>query len=211
MEKLFDTGLVKHYSDLYAITEEQLVELLGRNGEKIYASISSTRELPFRTFLAAMGIEKLGRTMGKKLALAFNSFDKLKTASMEKLQELEGISHITAKFIYDGVREPERYDTLFKNGIKIIYPEKKQKITDQDQTQVIKKMKIYVTGKVEGTTKNELRTMIEGKGIEFANGVTKTLDYLVLAENPGEKRQEQADGFGIKMIGWEEFKSKYLD
>ncbi len=211
LEKLFDADLIKHYSDLYAITEEQLVNLLGRNGEKIFTSINSTRELPFRTFLAAMGIEKLGTTMGKKLANSFKNFEELKTASMDKLQELEGISHITAKFIYEGVRETERYSNLFKNGVKIIYPEIKSRITDQDKTKVIKQMKIYVTGKVEGITKTELKAMLEDKGIDFANGVTKTLDYLVLAENPGEKRQEQADGFGIKMIGWEEFKSKYLD
>ena len=215
LEKLFDSGLVKHYSDIYVVTEEQLVELLGRNGEKIFASINTTRELPFRTFLAAMGIEKLGTTMGKKLANSFSSFDELKASSVEKLMELEGISHITAKFIHDGVRETERYDDLFKNGIKIKYPERKQAsflgITDQNKTKVIKPMKIYITGKVEDITKGDLRDLVESKGIEWGSGVTKSLDYLVLAENPGEKRQEQATALGVKMIGWEEFKSKYID
>ncbi|OLS28882.1 MAG: DNA ligase [Candidatus Heimdallarchaeota archaeon AB_125] len=188
---------------------------MGRNGEKIFASINTTRELPFRTFLAAMGIEKLGTTMGKKLANSFSSFDELKASSVEKLMELEGISHITAKFIHDGVRETERYDDLFKNGIKIKYPERKQAsflgITDQNKTKVIKPMKIYITGKVEDITKGDLRDLVESKGIEWGSGVTKSLDYLVLAENPGEKRQEQATALGVKMIGWEEFKSKYID
>ncbi|MCG3260879.1 MAG: NAD-dependent DNA ligase LigA, partial [Candidatus Heimdallarchaeota archaeon] len=85
LEKLYDSGLVKHYSDLYVLTEEQLMGLLGRNGVKILASINSTRELPFRKFLAAMGIDKLGSTMGKKLANSFGSFDELRDASIEKL------------------------------------------------------------------------------------------------------------------------------
>ncbi|MHA1199344.1 MAG: NAD-dependent DNA ligase LigA, partial [Candidatus Heimdallarchaeaceae archaeon] len=129
LEKLYDTGLVKHFSDLYALTEDQLVNLLGKNGTKILISINATKELPFRTFIAGLGIEKVGRTMGKKLANTFSSLDELKEASMERLLELEGVSDITAKFIYDGMKQTERYDNLFKYGLKIIYPEKKP-ITD---------------------------------------------------------------------------------
>ena len=208
LEKLFDTGLVTHYSDLYALTEEQLIELLGQNGSKIYTSIQQTKEMPFRVFLAGLGIDSLGRTMGKRLELSFSSLDELVEASIEKLSEVEGISGITANNIQKGIRETERYSNLFKNGLKIIYPEKK--ITDQQQKET-KKMKIYVTGKVEGYTKTQLKELIEAKGIEFGNGVTKTTDYLVIAEKPGEKRQEQARDFGVAMIGWDEFKSKYLD
>ena len=38
-----------------------------------------------------------------------------------------------------------------------------------------------------------------------------SMDYLVLGENAGEKRQEQAKALGVKMIPWEEFKEKYID
>ncbi|MCE7746828.1 MAG: DNA ligase (NAD(+)) LigA [Candidatus Heimdallarchaeota archaeon] len=212
LEKLYDTGLVKHYSDLYSLTEDQLVNLLGRNGTKILASIDGTRELPFRTFLAGLGIEKLGRTMGKKLANSFNNLDELKEASMEELMKLEGISDITASFIHSGIRQTERYSRLFKYGLKIIYPERKDsQITNQRETQQVISLKIYVTGKVEEYTKNELKELLEKKGIAWGSGVTKTLDYLVLAEKPGIKRQEQAEALGVKMIGWEEFYSKYVE
>ena len=212
LEKLYNTGLVKHYSDLYSLTEDQLVNLLGRNGTKILASIDETRELPFRTFLAGLGIEKLGRTMGKKLAKSFNNLDELKEASMEELMKLEGISDITASFIHNGIRQTERYNRLFKHGLTIIYPEKKDtQITNQRETQQVISLKIYVTGKVEEYTKIELKELLEKKGIVWGSGVTKTLDYLVLAEKPGIKRQEQAEALGVKMIGWEEFYSKYVE
>ncbi|MHA1202735.1 MAG: helix-hairpin-helix domain-containing protein, partial [Candidatus Heimdallarchaeaceae archaeon] len=168
----------------------------------------------------------LGKTMGKKLANSFSSFDELKEASMEKLMELEGISDITARFIQDGIRQTERYDNLFKNGLIIIYPKKKTValkskegqqdlssylgITSQDQTKM-QSMKIYITGSVEGYSKDELVDLIEEKGIEWGSGVSKSLDYLVLAEKAGKKRQEQAKKLGVKMISWEEFKKKYID
>ncbi len=211
LEKLYDSGLVKHYSDLYALTEDQLIKLLGKNGAKILTSINGTRDLPFRLFLAGLGIEKLGRTMGKKLANSFCSFDELKEASMDDLMKLEGISDITARFIFEGIRQTKRYEKLFKNGLIIIYPEKKKIIADRKQTKMVKSMKIYITGKVEGITKQELRDMMEEKGITWGSGVSKSMDYLVLAENAGEKRQEQAKALGVKMIPWVEFKEKYLD
>ncbi len=212
LEKLYDTGLVKHYSSLYALNEDQLVTLLGRNGAKIFSSIESTRELPFRTFLAGLGIESLGQTMGKKLANNFTSLDELKEASIEKLTSLEGISDITARNISNGINQTERYEKLFKNGLKIIYPEKKDiQITNNKETQQVSSLKIYVTGKVEEYTKIELRELIENKGIIWGSGVSKSLDYLVLAENAGKSRQEQAKALGVKMIKWEEFHSKYIE
>jgi len=211
LEKLYDTGLVKHYSDFYALTEDHLIKILGKNGAKIFVSINGTRNLPFRLFLAGLGIEKLGRTLGKKLANSFSSLDELKEATMEDLVKLEGISDITARFIYEGIRQTERYENLIKNGLKIIYPEKKQAIPKQKQTKMVKSMKIYITGKVEGITKQELRDMMEEKGITWGSGVSKSMDYLVLAEDAGEKRQEQAKALGLKMIPWVEFKEKYLD
>ncbi len=207
LEKLYDSGLLKHYSDLYSLTEEQLVSLLGKNGAKILSSIGDAKELPFRTFLAALGIDSLGRTMGKRLENNFESLEELVEASIEKLKSVEGISDITALNIQKGIRQTERYAKLFENGVKIIYLDKK---TDQKQTKVKKQMKIYITGKVEDITKAQLKEMTAEKGIEWGSGVSKSLDYLVLAENAGEKRQEQAAALGVKMISWEEFYSKYL-
>lgn len=150
--------------------------------------------------------------MGKKLANSFNNLDELKKASMEELMKLEGISDITARFIHGGIRQSERYEKLFKNGLKIIYPGKKDtQIANQRETQQVISLKIYVTGKVEEYTKVELQELLEKKGIAWGSGVTKSLDYLVLAEKPGKKRQEQADALGVKMIGWEEFYSKYVE
>ncbi|MBY9001858.1 MAG: NAD-dependent DNA ligase LigA [Candidatus Heimdallarchaeota archaeon] len=221
LEKLYDSGLVKHYSDLYALTEDQLVKLLGKNGSKILTSINGTRDLPFRTFLAGLGIEKLGTTMGKKLAQSFSSLDELKEASMDKLMQLEGISDITAKFIHDSIRQTERYDNLFKFGLKIIYPKNKPasmtpKKGQKDLASYLgivtqKQIKIYVTGSVEGSSKQELRDLIEDKGIEWGSGVSKSLDYLVLAENAGQAKQKQAESLGVKTISWKEFKENFID
>ena len=64
--------------------------------------------------------------------------------------------------------------------------------------------KVYITGKVEGVTKSELKKLIQPE-YKMASGVIKSMKYLVLAENPGEKRMERAEEYGIDIISWEEF------
>ncbi len=228
LEKLYDLGLLKHYSDLYSLTEEQLVEHLGKNGSKIYQSINSTRELPFHIFLAGLGIETLGRTMGKKLVKHFTSLEELKNASINHLTELEGISDITAKHINKGINEEERYENLFKRGLIIIppktLPKKKRPATgakdltsffgkaDQEEDEEFVEMqRIYITGKVEGYIKNQLEQLAEDHGFEWVSSVSKRLDMLVYGENAGKLKLEKAEKLGVKTIPWEKFYKEYIN
>jgi len=64
--------------------------------------------------------------------------------------------------------------------------------------------KIYITGKVDGVTKSELKKLIQ-PDYKMASGVIKSMKYLVLAEDPGEKRMEKAQRYGIEMVSWVDF------
>ncbi len=202
LEKLYDEGVVTHFADLYCLQEKELVDLLGKNGERIFASIEGTRELLFPVFLAGLGIESLGRRMGKKLAGHFKDLEELKATSMNQLISLEGISDITAQNIKQGIAKEEWYEDLFKNGVKIVYP--KKKVVAEGA------LKVYITGKVEGYSKTDLTEIVEKNGMVWSSSISGSLDYLVLGENAGASKVENAEQKGIKTIKWEEFKDKYL-
>jgi len=70
-------------------------------------------------------------------------------------------------------------------------------------------MKVYVTGKVEGYNKKELKDYIEGKGHEFTS-LNKSTDLLVIAEKPGAGRLANAREWGIKTMSWDEFEKTFL-
>ncbi|TFG34618.1 hypothetical protein EU527_02625 [Candidatus Thorarchaeota archaeon] len=70
-------------------------------------------------------------------------------------------------------------------------------------------MKVYVTGKVEGYTKEQLKAYIEGKGHKFIS-LNKSTDLLVIAERPGAGRLASAREWGIKAMNWDEFERTYL-
>jgi len=229
--KLYNEGLIKHFSDLYApqLTKSKLIAHLGKNGEKIYQSIKSTRELPLAIFLAGLGIESLGKKMGKVLASKYSSFEELKKTTLQQLIQLEGISEITATNILRGVQNPNLGDELIEKGVKILYrkdfkrkkhapvqgtplttflqPEKVKK-SSNSQKSIGKGKKIYITGKIEGLTKDEAQEYVESLGYEWSSSITRNLDLLVTGEKAGKIKLNKAQELGIKIESWEEFRKK---
>ncbi|MFQ5978737.1 MAG: BRCT domain-containing protein [Candidatus Heimdallarchaeota archaeon] len=67
------------------------------------------------------------------------------------------------------------------------------------------KLKIYVTGKIEGHTKKEIRAMVENHGYAWSSTINKSLGMLVVGEKPGPKKLEKAREFKIKIVPWEQF------
>lgn len=225
--KLYDKGLVQHYSDLFnpKLTKGVLTSLLGKNGSKIYDSIQSFRELPFNTFLASLGIETLGKQMAKVLSRHFSSYDELKNVPISRLVTIEGISDTTAKYIYDGVRDPSKGDRVLSNGVKIIYGKRKKKsrtkksgglgdfldIEDQPDVKEVLSVEdantktVYVTGKIEGKTKKEIQNFLKKYNYEWASSVTKNLDILVTGDKPGVAKLKKARQYGIQIKTWNDF------
>ncbi|MHA2244489.1 MAG: NAD-dependent DNA ligase LigA [Candidatus Hodarchaeales archaeon] len=224
--KLYDLGLVRHFTDLYdaKLTEGVLVNHLGKNGLKIFKSIQDKRQLYFHLFLAGLGIESLGTGMAKTLAKHFNTYEDLKGATIKKLTLLEGISDLTASYIHSGLHNPSLGDHLLKKGVEIIYQQKKKPMTKKvkkgtlDQFISSEEVKyvsvnhkepviaktIYVTGKIEGMTKREVKKLVEQQGYEWAS-LTKKLDLLVYGEDPGLAKLKKAREYGISIKTWQEF------
>ena len=65
--------------------------------------------------------------------------------------------------------------------------------------------KVYVTGKVPGCTKNTLMDMITNAGLVWAGGMRKSMDLLVIGENPGSSKLSQAREWGIPTMGYKKF------
>lgn len=70
-------------------------------------------------------------------------------------------------------------------------------------------MKVYITGKVKGYTKETLKEYVKRFGHEFKS-LSKTTELLIIAEKPGQGRINSAREWGIKTMSWEEFEETHL-
>ena len=227
--KLYDLGIIRHFADLYdtKLTEGVLVNHLGKNGSKIFKSIQEKRQLHFHIFLAGIGIESLGTGMAKTLVKHFDTYEDLKSATVRKLTLLEGISDLTASYIHSGLHNPSLGDHLLVKGVELIYQQEKKPLTRNARTSALDQFlssgeatyvsannqepvstkTIYVTGKVEGMTKREVKKFVEQQGYEWVS-LTKKLDLLVYGEDPGPAKLKKAREYGLTIKPWEEFVKK---
>ncbi len=231
IEKLYDNKHIQHFSDLYAseLTETKLVSLLGKNGSKVFQNIQQSRILPFHLFLAGLGIENLGVQIAKVLSKHFNSWDDIEKAKISDLKGIEGISDLTAGYIISGVQDPTLGKALFNKGVSIDYSSRRQRggrdsrrnllafigdtdkvdtdLVDSEQEGYETRGTIYVTGKIPGMTKKEIKAYVERNDYEWAS-LTKSLGLLVVGEKPGSNKLEKAKKYGIHIKSWEEFNAE---
>ncbi len=67
------------------------------------------------------------------------------------------------------------------------------------------KLKVYVTGKIAGHTKEAVRAIVEEHGYRWSSTVSKNLAMLITGEKPGSKKLEKAKALGIRVLSWEKF------
>ena len=67
------------------------------------------------------------------------------------------------------------------------------------------KRRDYVTDKIDGYTKKEVRALVEENGYQWPSTISKNLDFLVTGEKAGQKKLEKAEQLGIETIPWERF------
>src|SRR3954471_9377931 len=94
VRRLWDLGLVRSVPDLYRLTKEQLLELDGfqeKSAGNVIESIEQSKQIPFRRVLYGMNIPDVGGVTATVLARELGTIDRLLAATVEELQEIDGI------------------------------------------------------------------------------------------------------------------------
>ena len=110
IKKLWDEGIVRSLPDLYRLTAEQLVELEGFaeiSATRAIESIQRSKEQSFSRVLFGLNIPKVGWVIARSLALHFRKVEALAAATLEQLEEVEGIGPERAELIAEWFGDPE--------------------------------------------------------------------------------------------------------
>ena len=147
------SGLVKTPADLYKITRDDLFKF-DRMGEKLASymleSIENSKNTTLKRFIYALGIRQVGETTADLLAKYFTSIDNFKKATIEDLQNIEGIGEISAKSIYDFLHNEKTLkiiDDLLEAGVNPVF--EKVKTVESPLTG----KNVVITGSIEGFTR----------------------------------------------------------
>lgn len=206
-EMLFDVLNVRKPSQLFTLTQEQLLTLekvKDKKSSNLISQLEKCKDVELFRFIFALSIPEVGIKTARELANHFETFDNLKFASIEELSQMNDIGTIIAQNIVDFFKDEkniEEINDLFKNGVKIKEVKKSQKTNVNFENK-----KFVLTGTLSKYTRDEAGEIIINLGGQVATSVSKLTDYVLAGENAGSKL-EKARSLGVKIISEEDFEN----
>ena len=200
----YDDLNVRHISDIFSLTKEDLLKLdkfKDKKAENIVKSLEKSKKVSLSRFLFSLGINEVGVKTARELSKIFKTFDEIREASEEQLESIKDIGQVMAQSIYGFFREEyniEEIQRLFDAGVKIeeVKEQYAQNTNFTDKTFVI-------TGTLS-MPRDEFVKIIEGLGGKTSSSVSKNTDYVLAGENAGSKL-DKARELGVQVLNEEEF------
>ena len=201
--QLVEKGIATKFSDLYALTEEDLAKLEGFKDKKIknlLMAIQKSRTPTLDAFIYAIGIEGVGRVAAKDLAARFEKITALQYATFENLIELENIGEVTANAILDYFRDEQNVAEL-----KALLPFIEPQWSNEKKEGIFSGQSVVLTGTLSSFKRSEAQKIIENMGGVCQSSVTAKTTLVLAGEEAGSKL-DKAKKLGIKIIDEETFK-----
>ncbi len=200
IKKLWDEGIVRSLPDLYRLTAEQLGELEGFaeiSATRAYESIQRSKEQPFSRVLFGLNIPKVGWVIARSLALHFRSVEALAGATLEQLEEVEGIGPERAELIAEWFADTDNLALvadLRELGLQLALAEDERPPDGR-----LAGSQYVITGTLEKWTREEAKAELENLGAKVSDSVSKKTTGVIVGESPGSKAQK-AEALGVPVL-----------
>ena len=208
---LVSEGLVSHLPDLYGLTVDALMGLEGfaqRSAENLVEAVRRSSPVELRRFLYGLGIPEVGTTVARDLARHFGSLARLRSASEEELQEVEGVGPKMAERIAAFFRLPRNsalLGELVAGPVRLIETEGAASDADRVGTAApLDGVRFVFTGGLERWSRDEAKERVESLGGRVTSSVSKSTDYVVAGADPGSKLAK-AEELGVAVLDEESF------
>ena len=207
VDEYWSRGLIHNVADLYDLTVAQIT---GGNknrrlsAENVVNGIKHSTQVPFERVVFALGIRFVGETSARLLARHFKTIDALMNASMEELQEVEGIGEVIAKSVQSYFRHPQNMEIinrLRQYGVQMSLSEEQiQGVTDK-----LAGKSIVISGVFAQHSRDEYKMMIEQHGGKNVGSISGKTSFILAGENMGPSKLQKAEKLGIPIVSEEEF------
>ena len=213
VESFWNLNLVKFPQDIFNLDYKKIENLDGwgkLSAKNLEYSITTKKTISLERFIYALGIRHIGFENAKILSKYFGTF--LKFKNLPKNNGYKDLINI------DGIGETQvnsiKKFFLNKTNLKVL--NELGKILSIKNTTVKRKDGLFndktflVTGKLNGISRAEVKSLIEENSGTTVSSVSKKLDYLIKGDKPTKRKVLNAKELRIKIINQDEF-LKMLD
>ena len=206
VDEYYRRGIISNVADLYDIEVQQINGDGSRtkSAQRIVNGIQKSKEVPFERVVFALGIRFVGETSARLLARHFKTMDALMNASMEELQEVEGIGEVMARSIinyFHNVDNRRIVERLRGYGLQFELSEE-QTAARSDK---LSGQSIVISGVFQHHSRDEYKLIIEQNGGKNVGSISSKTSFILAGDNMGPSKLEKAQKLGIRIVGEDEF------
>ncbi len=208
VESFWKLNLIKFPQDIFRLDYKRIEKLDGwgkLSVENLKNSILDKKRISFERFIYALGIRHIGLENAKLLSKYFGTFLKFKDLSVDNnyndLINIDGI----------GETQVNSIKNFFSNKKNLKVINELEKILSIDNA-VSKRKKgllsdktFLVTGKLNGISRAEVKSLIEENSGTTVSNVSKKLNYLIVGDKPTTRKVSNAKELNIKIIDQDQF------
>jgi DNA ligase (NAD+) len=202
INQLVDAGLIKDYTDLYALRYEDVVRLdrfAEKSARNLIDSIAASAAVPYARVLFALGIRFIGETVAKKLAKFFTSIEVLAAASREELLGIHEIGERIADSVIEFFAAPdtaERIARLRAAGLQLASASAEA----GGGSKKLAGMSFVVSGTFTHFTRDSIKDSIESHAGQVKGSVSAKTSYLLAGEDAGPSKLDKAKDLGVAIL-----------
>ncbi|MDC3400875.1 NAD-dependent DNA ligase LigA, partial [Candidatus Pelagibacter ubique] len=208
VENFWNLKLVRLPQDIFKLNYNKIAELEGwgkLSVANLKFSIEEKKNISLERFIYSLGIRHIGQENAKLIArhlkTASNFFRLSGENNIESLSNIDGI----------GITQIQSIKKFFlnKTNLKVLSElEKSLLIKDViliNNNGLLKNKTFMLTGKLNGISRAEAKSLIEQNSGKIISNVNKKLDYLIAGDKPTLKKINTAKEWNIKIINQTEW------
>lgn len=216
LSQVQEKGLVSDPADLFDLTMDQLTALdryAEKSASNLFQRIQAAKEQPLARILVALGVPNMGWTTSEVLAqwsadelgpdaTLAQVFDRLRAATPEQLQAIEGIGPVVASRISEWFADPAERAFLDKlaRHVRPVMPEKRP----VPAASPFAGKTVVFTGTLERRSREDAEELVRSLGGKTSGSVSKKTDLVVAGPKAGSKL-DKARQLGVAVIDEDDF------
>jgi DNA ligase (NAD+) len=208
VESFYKLKFIKLPQDIFKLDFKKIENLEGwgrLSAENLKYAINEKKNISIERLIYALGIRHIGLENAKLISKNFKSFSKFKvlykTKRYDELLNIDGI----------GETQINSIKNFFSNKINIDVMDQLEAILnikdalEENKNGKLKDKTFMITGKLNGISRAEVKSLIEENAGSTVSSVTKKLNYLIVGEKPTKRKIETAKNLKIIILDQKQF------
>ena len=208
VEKFWQIGFVRLPQDIFKLNFDKIASLDGwgkLSVANLRYSINEKKIISLEKFIYSLGIRHIGlenaKLISKHLKKLSNLINLSKKNNFQELLNIDGI----------GETQINSIKNFFSNDTNLMVLEELGKILtiknqiETKKTGLLSNKTFMLTGKLDGMSRAEAKSLIELNSGSIVSNISKKLDFLIAGQKPTKRKVDMALSLNIKVLSQEEW------